>query len=92
MPSGRFRSGHLLPRQEQIRRLERENEGLRQERDLLAMSPGLYDAPKQVQYQWIEDHRGRFSVLRMCRAFDVSTSGYYAWRQRMARQQGVAER
>ena len=30
----------------------------------------------------IEDHRGCWPVSLMCRAFQVSVAGYYAWRKR----------
>ena len=35
-----------------------------------------------MKYEFIFLHRSRFRLLKMCRAFKVSRSGYYAWRRR----------
>ena len=35
-----------------------------------------------MRFQFIEDHRDDFPVIRMCQGLDVSPSGYYAWRKR----------
>ena len=35
-----------------------------------------------MKYAWIEEHRDRFHVTRMCRQFDVSRTGYSQWRRR----------
>jgi putative transposase len=35
-----------------------------------------------MRFQFIEDHRDEFLVRRMCKALEVSPSGYYAWRGR----------
>ena len=35
-----------------------------------------------MKYAWIEEHRDRFDVTRMCRQFDVSRTGYSQWRRR----------
>jgi putative transposase len=35
-----------------------------------------------VKYAWIDVHRDRFSVARMCRQLGVSRTGYCQWRVR----------
>ena len=35
-----------------------------------------------MRFQFIEDNRDRFPVVRMCGVLDVTVSGYYAWRGR----------
>ena len=35
-----------------------------------------------MKYAWIEEHRDRFSVARMCRQLGVSRTGYCQWRGR----------
>lgn len=35
-----------------------------------------------MRYEFIEDHREEFSIVGMCRALQVSKSGYYDWRKR----------
>ena len=37
-----------------------------------------------MRYQFIENHRGEYSVRRMCKVLAVSPSGYYAWKRRPA--------
>jgi putative transposase len=45
-----------------------------------------------VKYAWIDEHRDRFSVARMCRQLDVSRSGYCQWRARPPSNRSMANR
>jgi len=76
--------GRRTPEQEHLRQLEREDEILRQERDILEISNRHLLAPKAMRFQLIEEQREKFPVIRMCQVLNVSPSGYYAWRQRTA--------
>lgn len=39
-----------------------------------------------MKYRVIERFRGKYSVEAMCRMFEVSRSGYYAWRKRQEKE------
>ena len=45
-----------------------------------------------MRFQFIEDHRDEFPVIRMCKVLDVSPSGYYAWRGRSPSAREMANR
>ena len=39
----------------------------------------------KLKYRVVERFRGKYSVEAMCEVFEVSRSGYYAWRKRQER-------
>ena len=40
----------------------------------------------KLKYRVIERFRGKYSVEAMCEVFEVSRSGYYAWRKRQGKE------
>ena len=74
-------SGRVTGQAEVIRRLQRENEVLREEREILNKSHSRV-LEGGAKFQFIAKNRKEFSVRRMCQVLGVSRSGYYAWRQR----------
>jgi putative transposase len=45
-----------------------------------------------MRYQFIREHRAKFSVKRMCQLLAVTRSGYYAWQSEKAGPRGLANR
>ncbi|WP_201365110.1 IS3 family transposase [Dictyobacter formicarum] len=82
--------GHQTELEEKLRRLERENEILRQERDILKKTGAYLRATAMMKYQCIFEHHQDYPVKRMCAAFSVSESGYYAWLKRETCQRAKA--
>jgi transposase InsO family protein len=49
---------------------------------LYRKSNGCLHEPSPVRYQFVDQHRGQYSLERLCEALQVSVSGYYAWQKR----------
>ena len=45
-----------------------------------------------MRYQFMDEHRGQFSITAMARVLEVSTSGYYSWRGREESRRSKANR
>ena len=75
-------SGRQKPEDEETRRLRREVERLRMERDISRKCGRDLFGPAPVRYAFIDRHRHLYPVLVMCDVLEVSSSGYYAWRGR----------
>ena len=75
--------GGVKADQEELARLRRELARVTAERHFFKASGGVVPEAPQMRYQAIRDNAGRFAVSLMCSALQVSTSGYYAWRDRL---------
>jgi transposase InsO family protein len=45
-----------------------------------------------MRFRFVEDHRSKFPVIRMCKVLAVSPSGYYVWRGRPPSKREMANR
>jgi transposase-like protein len=59
---------------ERIRDLEEKSE-------ILKMSSSLLQQRPEVKFLFIEEHRSRFRVEKMCKVLNVSWSGFYKWQK-----------
>ena len=48
--------------------------------------------PHEVRFRFIDEHRRTFPVRAMCEILEVSSAGYYAWRQRPESSRTAASR
>ena len=64
--------------EEELHRLQRENENLKEEKEIFKKALAIYPlkTPK-IKHQFIETHRSEFAVKKMCRVLEVYRSNYY---------------
>ncbi len=79
--------GNGSPRDEEVARLNRELAEVKRERDFLSEAAvdsngqsNVLRQESQVKFHMIERYRDVFPIKMMCHLLEVSTSGYYAWR------------
>ncbi|WP_126284697.1 IS3 family transposase [Burkholderia stagnalis] len=77
------------PARRAVSDLEAENSRLRKELasakldiEILPKGDGILREGVAMRYAWIDQHRDRYSVSRLCRVLAVSRSGYCQWRGR----------
>ncbi|WP_311769170.1 IS3 family transposase [Novispirillum itersonii] len=76
-------SGPHSDASKELARLRKENEILRQERDLLKKAAAFFGAgDHEMMFRVIDAEKATVSVRRSCALFGVSMSGFYAWKSR----------
>ncbi|WP_460499466.1 IS3 family transposase, partial [Glycomyces tarimensis] len=69
---------------EENRRLRAELDKVKAERDILRKAAKYFGGRDELvsRFQFVHEHRTRWSVKRLCAALEVSRQGYYQWRDR----------
>lgn len=81
-------TGHQSDAEAAVDKLKRENEILRQKRNILKkpLPRGkallLQDARPRLKFAFIQRHRREYEITIMCRVLGVSKGGYYTWVKR----------
>ena len=83
--NGNARDEELAQLRRQLRRARGGERRLKKGCRYLQRAPAL-------RYPFIEEHRAEFAVATMCRAMQVTPSGYYAWRRREESQRSREDR
>ena len=76
------RTGLTTEEREELRRLRKEIRVLRTEREILKKRGRLLREGERVRFAFIHTEKARCTVQALCRALDVSPSGFYAWCRR----------
>jgi hypothetical protein len=66
---------------DELKRLRRENEILRQEREILKKAT---PRGKSMRFTFIDAAKAEFPIQHLCQVLEVSPSGSFAWRSRPA--------
>jgi len=80
--NGAFTCKGTKPEEAAIRRLRKELEDVKEERDIFNKSLGRIFQTELVKHLFIERHRGIYRLMKMCKVLELSRSGYYASRNR----------
>ena len=82
---GRGQPGDLTTdEREELRRLRRENQVLRQEREILKSRSLLRAGDLVSRYRFIHEEQARAPLVLLCRVLHVARSAYYVWVRRGA--------
>ena len=63
----------------EVKKLRAKVKRLQDERDILKKSRQLLCKTRRVKFEFIFDHKHRWSISLMCEVLQVSRSGYYHW-------------
>jgi putative transposase len=74
-------SGHQTPQEEELRRLKRELDVMRQERDIFKKGVDRFFTNVRMKYQFMDEYQQEFEVKTMCRVLSGSESGDAAWKK-----------
>ncbi|WP_088509277.1 IS3 family transposase [Burkholderia ubonensis] len=66
----------------EVSRLRKELASAKLDIEILPKGDGILREGVAMKYAWIDQHRDRYSVSRLCRVLGVSRSGYCQWRGR----------